>query len=487
MKVAGSFDPYELFHASAEQWPNNVALRIGEAEWTYAQLEKEAAAIAGWCSRNTNEGARIAVHGQKGISAYAGILGILRSGRSYVPVHPAHPASRWSTILELSVAAACIADPEVHGAFSSKFDLPVLSNWSDQVPGEVVPGSETNVMFTSGSTGGPKGVPVSRSNVAAYLEHMLTYYEFTTEDRFTQLFALTFDLSVHDLFVCWGAGACLCVPTDDKALRMASYVEQNAITSWFSVPSLASLMGRMRSLRPGAFPKLKHSFFCGEALPWDVARMWHQASPKSQLINLYGPTEATIAITAFEVVDADPGSTGLVPIGRCIGSNEARCEAGDGSGEGELWVKGPQITSGYLHRPEETARAFQRVSGDTELWYRTGDRVRMDQDGNYHFLGRIDDQVNILGHRVEPGEVDTAIGGMLANGRSITLSITTGGAPRLVTFIDVNMDIDQLMAHLRSQLPLYMVPERIIVVDGFPHSVHGKVDRNALTRIAEHG
>ncbi len=487
MNASRSYDPYALFHASAERWPSNIALRIGEHEWTYAQLEEEAAAIAGWCGRNTPSGSRIAVHGLKGIAAYAGILGVLRSGRSYVPLHLEHPAARWHSVLDKSGSTACIADPTLKAELASKLALPILSEWSGEAPGAIVEGNEAYVMFTSGSTGGPKGVPVSRGNVAAYLEHMLTHYALGPEDRFSQLFALTFDLSVHDLFVCWGAGACLCVPTDDNALRMGNYIERNVISAWFSVPSLAALMGRMRLLGPGALPGIRHTFFCGEALPWSVANNWRTAAPQSRSVNLYGPTEATIAITAFELDGTRSNSSGTVPIGDPIGGNEARCVAEADQDEGELWVKGPQVTAGYLDRPEETAHAFQHLSGETGTWYRTGDRVRMDQLGVFHFLGRMDDQVKILGHRVEPGEVDAAVGGILVNGNSITLPTTIDGATRLVTFIDIGTDIAALMTQLRTVLPIYMLPERILTVDGFPYTAHGKVDRHALLLIAEHG
>lgn len=480
MKGLHPFDPYMVFHAAVSRYPDHVALRIGEREWTYRELDAEAAAVAGWCERNTPVNARIAVLGKKELAAYVGILGILRAGRSYVPLHPDHPPIRWRAVLEQSKAAACIMPSSVATDVPSELRIPILNDRSNEAPGPQRPGTEAYVMFTSGSTGGPKGVPVSRDNVAAYLEHMLTSYSFTSEDRFSQLFALTFDLSVHDLFVCWGSGACLCVPQDDSALRMSAYVSANGITSWFSVPSLAALMRRMRVLRPGALPTLKHSFFCGEALSWEVANSWREAALNSTVVNLYGPTEATIAITEFELSRTNEQVSGTVPLGHVIGKNKTKCVPDGEPNEGELWLSGPQVTAGYLGRPEETARAFQQLSGGKEQWYATGDRVRVDPDGVLHFIGRTDEQVKVLGHRVEPAEVDGLLVAMVSPGNVLTLPVTMVGITRLVTFIDIEMDTAPLMEHLRANLPAYMVPERILNVGAFPTTAHGKLDRATL-------
>ena len=478
MSGSRSFDPYAVFQRSVERWPGRPALCIGARVWTYAELEIHAASLAGWCDAHTPPASRIAVHGAKDLLAYAGILGVLRSGRSYVPLHPQDPSIRWSTILGLSSAAGLIAQVPLDT------HMPCCSSSTLGSTGSIRIGSEAYLMFTSGTTGGPKGVPVSRGNVAAYLEHMLTRYAFTEEERFTQLFALTFDLSVHDLFVCWGSGACLCVPEDESALHIRSYVEQSRITVWFSVPSLAALMKRMRQLTHGSLPTLKRSFFCGEALPWELASEWHRAAPNTTITNLYGPTEATIAITAFDLDKGHDIMEGTVPLGRPIGENVIRVHEADVLGQGELLLSGPQVTSGYLDRPDATSSAFIHLEDGTRTWYRTGDRVRMDADGVIHFHGRMDDQVKVLGHRVEPAEIDGVLRPWVPSGNVLTLPYTKGGATRLITFIDVDMDVPSLLDRSRRELPAYMVPERIITVTAFPTTPHGKVDRNALMMLA---
>jgi non-ribosomal peptide synthetase component F len=341
-------------------------------------------------------------------------------------------------------------------------------------------GEEAYVLFTSGSTGGPKGVSVSRANVAAYLGHLLTAYDFDEHDRFTQFFALTFDLSVHDLFVCWGAGACLCVPQDDSALRTAAFVRDEHISVWFSVPSLPALMQRMRGLKPDALPRIRYAFFCGEGLPYETARAVTVAAPNARLINLYGPTEATIAITSHEPPREQLDRPGLVPIGNVFPGHKAIID------NEELCVSGPQISNGYIGLPEVNADRFSDITGTSERWYRTGDRARMDPDGTLHYLGRIDHQLKLAGHRVEPGEVDDLLAPLLNGGRAVTVPVEEGGAMRLVTFIDVQHDTSALLAHCRAHLPVYMVPERIIFRTELPLTAHGKLDRQHLVTLAQH-
>jgi amino acid adenylation domain-containing protein len=410
---------------------------------------------------------------RKEAASYAAVLGILKAGGAYVPLPADGPVLRWHQMLakaevgfvlgQLDVAhdLICIPFPEFPDG-----DLPA---WVPQAQRE-----EAYVLFTSGSTGGPKGVSVSRANVASYLKHLLTWCTFTEEDRFTQFFALTFDLSVHDLFVCWGAGACLCVPGEDAALRAASFARDANITVWFSVPSVAALMQRMRSLSPHALPTLRYAFFCGEALSTALASAFAQAAPHAHLFNLYGPTEATIAITAYAWDRNAPGNTPVVPIGKPFPGHRVRLE------EGELLVAGPQISTGYVNDAAATERSFVQLPDGDERWYRTGDRASMDELGDLHFQGRIDDQVKVLGHRVEPAEVDHVLRPMLNGGSSATVPVRSAHATRLVTFVDVPVEVRTLMELCRTSLPAHMVPERIIVLPELPLTAHGKVDRKQL-------
>ncbi len=473
------FDPVVLFRASARIRPDNEALRTKEGSFTYAQLDRWSDAIAHALTEAGALNDRIAFIAHKHPGSYAAILGILKAGCSYVPLHPDGPIARWERMMDACQARFLLGDGPLLGV-ARLVTLPGPHQVPEPFRSERI-GTEAYVLFTSGSTGGPKGVSVSRMNVAAYLGHLLTAYDFTEKDRFSQFFALTFDLSVHDLFVCWGAGACLCVPAGDHALRTAAFVREEGISVWFSVPSLPALMARVRSLQPGAFPTIRHAFFCGEGLLFETARAFAGAAPNALMTNLYGPTEATIALTAHAIDRNTLDRQGLVPIGKPFPGHKAILE------DEELCVCGPQITNGYIGLPDVNAASFSDITGSGVRWYRTGDRVRMDPDGTMHYLGRIDHQVKVAGHRVEPGEVDALLTPLLSGGKAITVPVHEAGAVRLVTFIDVLSNIPELLSHCRAHLPQHMVPERILVQQDLPLTPHGKIDRQQLIAIAQHG
>ena len=474
------FDPFNLFERTVANSPERIALSIGTSQWTYRELHKLALAYSAWCANNSPEKGRVAVFARRTVEAYAAILGILHSGRSYVPIHPDHPPERWRRMID----AASVSEGSVAPADIALATGITGVQWCSDPPEVPVPelrsdrSAEAYVMFTSGSTGGPKGVPVGRAQVAEYLRHQLSTYEFHGEDRFSQFFALTFDLSVHDLFICWAVGGRLCVPSEDQPLRSAAFAREERITVWFSVPSQVDLLRRVRALPPDSLPDLRLAFFCGEVLSAEVVSAFQLAAPDCRVINLYGPTETTIAITAHTIDRQVLERSGTIAIGRPFPGHLIRLEDRLEDGKGELLIAGPQVNAGYLNDPAATGKAFVEMDGCT--WYRTGDLVRIDAEGIIHFICRTDDQVKIMGHRVEPAEVDQILAPAIAPAISITLPVQVNGTFRLVTFIDAEVESAPLFLLLRRDLPLHMIPDRIVKVDRFPYSVHGKVDRRAL-------
>ena len=174
-----------------------------------------------------------------------------------------------------------------------------LADAAEWKPRNIDVDSIAYLLFTSGSTGQPKGVMVSHANVLHYVDYVTKRYGFESNDRFSQTFDLTFDLSAHDLFVTWTNGACLCVPTQKQMIKPGAFINAARLTAWFSVPSTAVFMRRLGELKPGLYPHLRLSLFCGEALPVDVVRDWSAAAPNSLIENIYGPTELTIGCTAY--------------------------------------------------------------------------------------------------------------------------------------------------------------------------------------------
>jgi amino acid adenylation domain-containing protein len=357
------------------------------------------------------------------------------------------------------------------------------------------------VMFTSGSTGVPKGVPVSNGNVIAYVRHLTERFSFDETDRFSLTSDLTFDLSVHPVWVCWESGACLCSVPQDARWAPAKFVRDKKITAWTSVPSAVMVLKRLRMLARDVFPTVRYSMFCGEALLADWAAAWQEACPNSVIDNLYGPTEATCAVLGYPWNrESSPAlcDSGIVPIGwpfpghRVAVIDERRNPVADGQ-EGELCLSGPQVTKGYLNDAEQTGEKYIRIGalGDG-TWYRTGDLVRQAPDGCCHFVGRIDFQVKVLGHRVELQEVEHAVREGAGSGTAVCLPwpVSEGTAFGIVAFVggvEGPFDESAVREHCGRVLPEYMVPAGYHVVSSLPRNANGKIDRARLLRTLEEG
>jgi amino acid adenylation domain-containing protein len=394
-----------------------------------------------------------------------------------------------------------LPDPAAE-AYAAQFPRHRFIGFSQMKQGvpEPVPVADENavayLLFTSGSTGKPKGVMVSQHNGVALMDWFQSHYDLGPEDRFSQNFALTFDPSVSDMFAAWWSGACLCVPLDREKLKADGYILRSRLTVWNSVPSIAIMMQRMNLLKPGRFPTLRYSQFCGEGLPPEIAQAWSEAAPNSVLDNLYGPTETTVFCTIYRW---DPARSpaecvrGLVPIGetfpntRAFVADENYREVPAGT-EGELLIAGDQVTLGYLDDPEKTRASYVIPPGKDETYYRSGDLfMRPAEDAPLVFLGRIDHQVKVRGHRVELGEVEAALRDISGATQAVAIGWprTSGGAQGLIAFVSIPVDVQEMRRRMAERLPDYMVPNEILPLDRFPLNNNGKVDRKALLQHLE--
>ena len=269
------------------------------------------------------------------------------------------------------------------------------------------------IMFTSGTTGVPKGVAVRRDNVTSYLCAIKKIAPIDPGTRCSQLFDLSFDLSVHDLLHTWASGGCLYVMDNEEGLDPVGFARRHALQSWFSVPSVFAMARRLNRLSDGMLPELRLSLFCGEPLPVSIAEEWAKVAPNSRILNLYGPTEATIAITSeeFSLVPESADRPATVPLGTAFENCAAVVvdQFGNPGSVGELWLGGAQISDGYINNEEENSKKFlnKTLPGyDYSRWYRTGDLVRSDGTYGLVFQGRLDNQVKIQGYRIELLEIE---------------------------------------------------------------------------------
>ena len=491
--------------------PSRPALIVDDATWSYGELVAAASALASEFAAAEGKSQPItAVMAERHASSYVGILAARLAGHAYVPLNVNHPSQRNATILANSGAQRVICGASAKDSLQEILaaagidpaTLPVIDcgehkrDFESDAPVDYPRRAQSledlaYILFTSGSTGNPKGVPIQNAQLEAYLEAAGAMVGVQPHDRFSQTFELTFDLSVHDLFLCWENGAALVVASE-KELRMpADYIQRHHITCWFSVPSLAYQVRLQEDLRPGAFPSLRSSLFCGEALPTVVATEWAAAAPNSVVENWYGPTEATIACSRY-ILSGAPIEDDTVPIGKAfdkmellvLDANRTPLPVGE---PGELFLAGAQVATGYLNDPEKTAASFMTLP-DGKKAYRTGDRAVLSEDGNVRFLGRVDNQVKVRGFRIELGEIEAVL--RAGSGGLNAVAMAWPGGTEIATSVVAALetdraDIDAIQAHAAAKLPDYMVPAMIFCVPEFPKNASGKVDRRGLAELLE--
>jgi amino acid adenylation domain-containing protein len=518
------------FLRSVEAFGGHLAIEVGGETLTYEALFRKAASLAATLTQHQTSAAGpplTAVYAYRSSTAFAGILAALLRGHGYVPLNRTFPVERTKIMLRRSGCRALVVDAgsedqlnQILGEMENGM-LIVLperqdvrdyaSRWTKHRfigasslvsdaqwnPVDVSADSIAYLLFTSGSTGIAKGVMVVHRNIKPYIDFIADRYSINCDDRFSQTFDLTFDLSVSDMFVAWERGACVCCPSEKVLINPGRFINDARLTIWFSVPSTAVFMKRLGSLKAGAYPRLRVSLFCGEALSVQLAKAWAAAAPNSIVENLYGPTELTIACSYYRWAPEHTPSesaSGLVPIGepfpgmRAVVVDDLLNEVRPGEA-GELLMTGPQLSLGYWNDPLQTATAFVTPPGRSEVYYRTGDRVRRHEGkGPLLYLGRTDDQIKILGYRVELGEIEavvreeSGIEGVVALG----WPQTAGGAGGVEVFLQAaGPTRPGLTQRVANRLPSYMLPRKYHFLTPFPLNATGKYDRKALTKRLE--
>jgi amino acid adenylation domain-containing protein len=497
--------------AAARQNSERLALVAKGEERTYRQLFLEAASIAAMLSAaGIGAGDMVAVLSHRSVTAYTAILGALLAGCGYVPLNPAFPAERNKLILSGAEAAAIILDNEsatglaelgsLGGArivLTPEHDAPVVAGYRQyRAPDLIRPDFETfspvsiidasrpaYLLFTSGTTGTPKGVPISHANLLSYLSAIHEIIPIKSHDRVLQAVDLTFDLSVHDMMLTWLNGAMLYSAPENGAILAPRLIEANRLTACLIVPSAAARSIEFGVLKPEGMPSLKYSLFAGEALPVSTVKLWQAAAPNATIFNLYGPTEGTIHTSWYAVSkDAIP-ETAVVPIGWPVGQQQMSLRDEDGreveDGEtGEIWLHGPQMTEGYWKAPHLDREKFIEAEG--KRWYRTGDLGRFSPDHGIVFAGRVDRQVKVRGYRVELQDVEAALRSVTEREQVAVVAwpkTKEGNAEGLVAFLrGASMPADEIRRGCLARLPPYMVPDRVEFVESLPLNVNGKTD-----------
>jgi acyl-coenzyme A synthetase/AMP-(fatty) acid ligase len=349
-------------------------------------------------------------------------------------------------------------------------------------------------MYTSGTTGEPKGILATVANLRHYLDFMQARYQIGPVDRLSQLFESSFDASLFDILMTLNHGASFHVVPESQIMAPGKFIQDARLTLFFGVPSTIAFLNRMRMLKPGTFPLLRISIFGGEPLPRTSMLAWLEAAPNTVLDNVYGPTEATVtcfiqrcAATAPVTPERDVLAIGQ-PYDGMLGGVVDKDSHFIGPGQhGEIVIAGPQVTPGYWRDPQLTAQKFRHLvhpEFGEQIWYFTGDAGYQDNAGVFHHLGRLDHQIKVSGHRVELEEVDTHLRAVCGSDAAAAVAwpVEHGSARGLVAFVSgTSLDSAAIVERLKQRMPGYMVPRRVIQLDALPYTLNGKVDRKALT------
>jgi amino acid adenylation domain-containing protein len=470
-----------------------IACCINDVNHSYRQFSSNVAGIQNRMQRTGGE--HIGILTQNHPSTYATIIAAWLTGKAYVPINATYPESRIESILADSGITDIFYSATDTGTENLKQSFPHIHfHCTEDLNGQRcfnigAPADRTAyILFTSGTTGKPKGVPITFGNIQAFLDGFENMgYELGPKDRFLQMFELTFDLSV----VCFAAplmlGAGFYTLPDGMIKTLALYhvLDEQQITFSLMVPSAIQLL--LPYLDDIELPQLRYSQFCGEALKLDLVKKWAKCIPNARIDNVYGPTEATIYCTYLTVQTRKIESqhhNGIMGIGKPMSKTKVLVNAEPNGELGELCLSGEQVTPGYLQNEEQNSLFFFELEGDR--YYRTGDLVFRNESGNLFYAGRTDDQVKIQGYRVELSEIEVAAARILPQYQSVAVGFQHADQGwQLALFIqNFQADGDELRNKLSKLLPDYMVPHHVLSVEEMPLNSNGKTDKKMLRQLA---
>lgn len=493
-------DPFLI---NCTSYPDNNALFINDTYYTYSQVLTRVYSIYLQLAKEGKKFERIGIYCTDDFDTYASILAISLYGAAYIPLNSTFPVTRNKEIINSSQVELILncSDTILKNEFPSLIFIDLEKSVQSQVGTieiekikRVVIQPLAYILFTSGSTGIPKGVPVSVENVSNCFDFFLDKNRFHLDmnDRFIQVFELTFDVSVFSFFLPLNIGAC-CYVSPQKGIRFIEIVKmllEHKITVANLVPSV--LQHLEKYMNEIELPDLKYSFFCGEKLSHHTVSKWSKKIVNARIINMYGPTETTIVCTSYpwnELECASEKNNDIVPIGKpfpnmnfiLINNLKEQVNKGD---VGELCFSGKQVINAYLNNEfEDNFIQLKDTDGNEKRYYKTGDLASLNAKGNLLFHGRVDNQVKINGHRIELSEVENKIREITENNFFLTCFKNENNSDQLVLFTESKFDEINLKEKLETVLPTYMLPNSIILVDSIPLTLNSKVDLKKLEEV----
>lgn len=514
---------HHLLQKSADVHPDLIAVADGPRHVTFEELETASNRLAHLLvEMGVERGARVGIYLDKSLESVVAIYGILKAGAVYVPFDPQAPASRLGFIARNCGIEMLVTGEEKAAEWrelmrqGAPLRALLVLNTRSVVSGspegvdlvtaaalEAQPVSPPSIwaidldlayiLYTSGSTGDPKGVKLSHGNARAFVDWAAGLCEVGPQDRLSSHAPLHFDLSIFDIFAAAkGSARVVLVPTEALIFpsKVVRFIGREGITIWYSVPSALSMLVQRGGIAERDVEQLRTVFFAGEVFPVKFLRRLMELVPRAQYYNLYGPTETNVC-TYYHVPELAPDRVEPIPIGVAIENVEVFAVKDDGEradvGEtGELYVRGAGVMQGYWGDPERTAATLvsHPFSGSTrEAVHRTGDLVRLDPDGNYVLLGRRDNQIKSRGYRIELGDVEAAL-----YAHPSVLECAVAAVPddlitnRLKAYVVTSGPLDrtELIRFCTDRIPAYMIPDTFEFRKALPKTSTGKVDHQML-------
>ena len=522
----------KLLSESANRYVDKEAIVFQDKSITYGELEKLTNQLAhALIAQGFDRGDRVGLYLNKSIDSVVAIFGILKAGAVYVPLDTFSPAKRLSYIIRncgircLITSSDKIEDIKQAFPGESPLDFIIILN-DDELDlstarqfftdtkfisrktifdfGTALPENdgltENNlayILYTSGSTGEPKGVMISHRNALTFIDWAYEKFYINVNDRVSNHAPLHFDLSIFDIFATLKTGATLVIVPEWLSafpITLAEFIEKNKITVWYSVPSVLTMLVLHGKLNRFGFTKLRLILFAGEVFPIKYLRELINSIPRAEYYNLYGPTETNVC-TYYHVKEIPPNRFEPVPIGKgcenfevfAIGENGDKIKQGE---VGELYVRSPSVAKGYWGLPERTEEVFlQNVFQPyfDDNVYRTGDLVTIEEDGNFIFIGRKDNMIKSRGYRIELGEIETALYSHPKIKEVAVIAIPDELISNKIKAFIVSHESEslskiELEKYCFERLPKYMIPELIEFRESLPKTSTGKIDKKSLER-----
>lgn len=518
----------------AMKQPGALAVQRLDRGKSYEELETQSNQLAHILKEaGCRRGDRVCFLMPKCPEAVISIMGILKADCVYVPLDWESPAIRTAKIVKKSQPSCILAAGDVQNVLvdlNKELGDPardILLGWldSENDPGEhldpafsfddvmTAPGTRpeyrngpedaAHLLFTSGSTGEPKGVITKHSNDIFFVEWAVSYFGIESSDRLSSHTPMHFDLSTLDIYGTLATGAQLhMIPAGYNLIpgNLARFIREYELTQWFSVPSILNYMSKFDVIIQDDFPSLKRLIWCGEVFPVPALRYWMERLPHVMFTNLYGPTETTVASSYYTVPEVPENNSTEIPIGRSCEGEQLHILDEDLNpvppGEtGELYISGVGVSRGYWDDPERTIEVFitdPSSNGKEKTIYKTGDLAHIGNDGLCYFHGRKDSQIKSRGYRIELGEIESALNSLQLTLECAVVAVPTDGFEgqaiccAYVPPADEQVDISRLTKELKNLLPGYMIPHLWESYSILPKNKNGKINRKEIKNRFQH-